>query len=273
VERPVEPKVNPQPSTPEQPSVAELSVDEQEKKLILKTVLSNEIKSLLTDAIKGSNLSQGTVQNSVSSEGSTPTAKPYAGTDPLYLRNSRLLSGTNPALSSQQQYDMQRFVTNYQTNKARYEAVAAKVDMPPELIAALHWRESSGNFNTYLHQGDPLGRPATHIPNNIPVFNDWESAAVHALEQKKGIQQRFGITRSSGQTDPAALASYAEYYNGKGYFNKNQPSPYVFSGTSTYRSGKYVADGKYDPNAVDKQLGVYSMVSSLWKLNQPPQTQ
>lgn len=32
-----------------------------------------------------------------------------------------------------------------------------RTGVPARPIAALHWRESSGNFNTYLHQGAPLG--------------------------------------------------------------------------------------------------------------------
>jgi lysozyme family protein len=264
-----------QPAQPQQPTQPEpdasLSIEEQERQLVFKTMLGSEIKNVLTEALKGANLTQGTVQNSVSTAGSVPTAaqSAYTGTDPLYLRNTRLLAGTNQALSQEQQFAMRKFVQNYQSNKARYEAVAEKTDMPPELIAALHWRESTGNFGTYLHQGDPLGKPARRIPNNIPVFHDWESAAIHAINLKKGIQQRFGITKATGQSDPAALSTYAEYYNGKGYFNKSRPSPYVFSGTSSYQSGKYVADGKYDPNAVDRQLGVYSMLSNLWSVNSP----
>jgi lysozyme family protein len=264
-----------QPAQTQQPTQPEpdasLSIEEQERQLVFKTMLGSEIKNVLTEALKGANLTQGTVQNSVSTAGSVPTAaqSAYTGTDPLYLRNARLLAGTNQALSQEQQFAMRKFVQNYQANKARYEAVAEKTDMPPELIAALHWRESTGNFGTYLHQGDPLGKPARNIPNNIPVFHDWESAAIHAINLKKGIQQRFGITKATGQSDPAALSTYAEYYNGKGYFNKSRPSPYVFSGTSSYQSGKYVADGKYDPNAVDRQLGVYSMLSNLWSVNSP----
>ena len=264
-----------QPAQPQQPTQPEpdasLSIEEQERQLVFKTMLGSEIKNVLTEALKGANLTQGTVQNSVSTAGSVPTAaqSAYTGTDPLYLRNARLLAGTNQSLSQEQQFAMRKFVQNYQANKARYEAVAEKTDMPPELIAALHWRESTGNFGTYLHQGDPLGKPARRIPNNIPVFHDWESAAIHAINLKKGIQQRFGITKATGQSDPAALSTYAEYYNGKGYFNKSRPSPYVFSGTSSYQSGKYVADGKYDPNAVDRQLGVYSMLSNLWSVNSP----
>jgi lysozyme family protein len=272
-----QPQPTQNPPTEEASTISDIQIQEQERQFVVKAMLSKE----LTEALKGLNLTQGTVQNSGSPSGSVPTApsetKPqksaYTGVDPLYLRNSRLLSNTNQRLTNNQAFEMKSFVSNYLQNKQRYEKVAQATDMPAELIAALHWRESSGNFGTYLHQGDPLGKPARHIPNNIPVFNDWESAAIHALSQKNQYKQRFGITRDTSDNDTAALLSYAEYYNGKGYYNRNQPSPYVFSGSSSYSAGKYVADGKYDPNAVDKQLGVYSMLNTLWGLRSSPASQ
>ncbi len=157
--------------------------------------------------------------------------------------------------------DLAKFYANYQANKARYERVAAKTGIPAELIAALHWRESSGSFSKYLHQGDPLGRPARHVPKNIPVFYKWEDAAIHALRMKRSIRDRLRITSST--TDPAALATFAEYYNGLGYFNKGRPSPYVFSGTDQYTSGKYIRDRVYASWVKDRQLGVMAMIQYI----------
>jgi lysozyme family protein len=161
-----------------------------------------------------------------------------------------------------QKADLGLFLKSWNANKARYEGVATDTGIPAALIAALHWRESTGNFGTYLHQGDPLGKPAVHVPKDIPLFHKWEDAAVHALKSKKTIQSIFSITQ--GTTDIVALASYAEYYNGLGYYFKKKPSPYVWSGTDQYSSGKYVADGTYSPTAKDKQLGVAMMIQSIW---------
>lgn len=164
-------------------------------------------------------------------------------------------------LSSTQAQDAAAFRRNFEQNRGRYEAVAQKTDLPAELIAALHWRESGGDFGTYLHQGDPLGRPAVHVPRNIPVFDRWEDSAVHALGQKAGYQQALGLNQHS--TDPGALAAYAELYNGLGYHFRNRPSPYVYAGTDRYGSGKYVADGVFDASAVDKQVGVMALLQAL----------
>ncbi len=59
------------------------------------------------------------------------------------------------------------------------------------------------------------------------------------------------------------MATYAEYYNGLGYYKRGRPSPYVFSGTDQYRRGKYVADGRYSRGARDRQLGVATMIQAI----------
>jgi lysozyme family protein len=186
-----------------------------------------------------------------------------AGKTPTQLRekHSGPAAAAQPRMTPAQTSDAAAFRRNFEQNRARYDAVAQKTNMPAELVAALHWRESSGNFNTYLHQGDPLGKPAVHVPRNIPVFHRWEDSAVHALGQKAGYQQALGLTRDS--TDKGSMAAYAELYNGLGYHYRGRPSPYVYSGTDKYSSGKYVRDGVYDPNTVDRQLGVLALMQSL----------
>jgi lysozyme family protein/peptidoglycan hydrolase-like protein with peptidoglycan-binding domain len=158
-------------------------------------------------------------------------------------------------------WSVKQFTAIWEKHQARYEAVASKTGIPAKLIAALHFRESSGNFNTYLHQGDPLGKPAVNWPSNIPVFHVWEDAAVHALNMKASIRKDLGLEADS--TDMAAMATFAEYYNGLGYHNKGKASPYVYSGTDQYDKGKYVRDRVYDPNVKDQQLGVLAMVKCL----------
>ncbi len=180
----------------------------------------------------------------------------------VYDRNAARAKDMKASPSAAQKGDLTLFLTRWKANKTRYEAVAAKVNLPAPLIAALHWRESTGNFGTYLHQGDPLGKAAVHWPTDIPIFHKWEEAAIHALKSKKTVQGMFSLTKDT--SDIVALASYAEYYNGLGYYFKKKPSPYVWSGTDQYSSGKYVADGKYDPKTKDKQLGVAFMIQSIW---------
>ncbi|MBM74936.1 MAG: hypothetical protein CMK59_06020 [Proteobacteria bacterium] len=173
------------------------------------------------------------------------------------------VSKLNIELSSFQMTEVRYFISNWEKNKNRYQAVASQTNMPAELIAAIHWRESSGNFNTYLHQGDPLGKPAVNWPNNIPVFHNWEKAAVHALSMKDNYQEDLGIT--SDTTDAALMGLYAEGYNGFGYRKTKDKvnTPYVYSGTNAYSQGKFVSDGHFSKKAVDQQVGVIPLLGSI----------
>jgi lysozyme family protein len=165
------------------------------------------------------------------------------------------------ALNASQMRNVQLFQVHWEQNKARYQQVSNQSNVPAKLIAALHWRESSGNFNTYLHQGDPLGKPAVNWPNNIPLFHKWEDAAIHALNMKRYNQQELSIEKDTN--DFSQIATYAEAYNGLGYSNHDRQSPYVYAGSSPYVSGKYVADGRYDSKHVDQQVGVVPLMGSI----------
>ncbi len=58
-----------------------------------------------------------------------------------------------------------------------------------------------------------------------------------------------------------------EKYNGLGYAARGIPSPYVWSGTDQYRSGKYVRDGVFDPSVVDRQLGCAGLLLAMMQLD------
>lgn len=189
------------------------------------------------------------------------TPNPNNRNDSLYNKHDSTLKQARLNLTSAQQTDLKRFRSSYTQNQHRYEEVSRKTGVPAQLIAALHWRESGGNFNTYLHQGDPLGKPAVHIPRNIPVFHKWEDAAVHALNMKQNTKNKYGLSSSS--RDLPAMLAFSEVYNGLGYHNKSRVSPYVYSGTNAYDNGKYVADGVFNSNYKDKQLGVLAMLMSI----------
>jgi len=53
---------------------------------------------------------------------------------------------------------------------------------------------------------------------------------------------------TSESEDVAAMMAFAERYNGLGYYNNGSISPYMYSGTDVYSSGKYTEDHGYDPD-------------------------
>jgi lysozyme family protein len=182
----------------------------------------------------------------------------------LYEKHQKELENAKAKkLSPSQQSDLNAFKKNYEANRGKYEAVGKQADMPPQLVAAIHWRESSGNFGKYLHQGDPLGKPAVHVPKDIPVFgkDEWDKAAVHALKMKSKCKEELGINEDT--QDRAKMATFAERYNGLGYHNKGVTSPYVYSGMDNYSAGKYVKDSVYSAGTVDQQLGVVTLANSI----------
>ena len=146
-------------------------------------------------------------------------------------------------------------------NKPRYEAVVLSIanGMPYWFVGIIHFMEGGGKFSTHLHNGDPLTARTKNVPADRPVKGQppfsWEESAIDALTYMKydkvtdwGIQNCLDLF---------------ERYNGMGYKKKGLPSPYLWSYTQFYTKGKYVKDGKYDPNAVSKQPGVAAIMKEL----------
>ncbi len=136
------------------------------------------------------------------------------------------------ALSAAQMADMAKFLKNWKSdNLQRYRAVANAAHVPIELVAALHWRESGGDFATYLHNGDPLGQPTVHVPVGL-YFSSWITAAIDAISREKAAFAQSGIDPDGNIT---SMCIFAEYYNGEGYCTRGVPDPYILAGTSPAR--------------------------------------
>lgn len=155
-------------------------------------------------------------------------------------------------------------VARIEAHKDRYQAVEAKTGVPWQLIAALHNMECSLRFDQHLHNGDSLAHRTVNDPPGRPASDGpwtWEESAFDALDFEK---QHNWKNLPDGWTLPLTLCK-AEAFNGWGYrkYHANVPSPYVWGGTSEYTSGKYVADGKWDENAVSRQIGVASTLKLL----------
>lgn len=145
--------------------------------------------------------------------------------------------------------------------KARYKTVETLTGVPWFFIACAHQRESSQDFSRSLAQGDPWNARSVHVPAGRGPFKSWEDAAVDALVACAPYAAK-NTDWSAGGT-----MTMLERYNGLGYANKGIPSPYVWSGTDQYVKGKYVADGKFDANTVDKQLGCAGLILALMQLD------
>jgi lysozyme family protein len=145
--------------------------------------------------------------------------------------------------------------------KKRYQAVEARTGVPWFVIAVIHERESSQNWGRSLAQGDPWDRVSVRVPAGRGPFKSWEDAAIDALVNC----HPFLAKRSDWSLAGVLIA--LEMYNGLGYASKGVPSPYLWAGTDQYKSGKYVADGKYDASHVDQQLGCVAMLFSMMAID------
>jgi lysozyme family protein len=145
--------------------------------------------------------------------------------------------------------------------KSRYQAVTAKAGVPWAAIAVIHERECSQDWTGSLAQGDPWNRVSVHVPAGRGPFDSWEDAAIDALRNCTPYAARNKDWSIGG------TLTVLEEYNGLGYASRGVSSPYVWSGTDQYRSGKYVRDGVYDPNAVDSQLGCAGLLMAMMALD------
>lgn len=153
---------------------------------------------------------------------------------------------------------------------SRLGAVAAATNIPVVVMAAIGERECGFDFTKNWGQGDSLARPSVHVPKNRPPLgappNDhfpvsWEYAAIDAFT---------ACDHLSLLSVPAWTMAYAcwkwEAYNGFGYRAHGIRSPYVVGGTNLQQSGKYVADGVFDPNEMDGQLGCLPIAMRMIEL-------
>lgn len=145
--------------------------------------------------------------------------------------------------------------------KQHYLTVAAKTRVPWWFIAVVHEREASQHWNTQLGQGDPLNEVSTHKPRGRGPFQTWEEGAEDAL-----VNCSPYAARNTDWSIGGALTMLEEY-NGLGYAGRGVPSPYIWSGTDQYKSGKYVRDGVYDPSVVDEQLGCAGLLKAMITLD------
>lgn len=136
-----------------------------------------------------------------------------------------------------------------------YEDLSALVGgtVPWHVLGALHMMEASCNLGRHLHNGDQLTARTTHVPVGRPKAGEppfsWLQSAEDAVRM-------HGLHLWADWSLSGTLWRI-EAYNGWGYrrYHPETKSPYLWGGSNQYTSGKYAADGKWDPAAVSRQIG------------------
>lgn len=162
--------------------------------------------------------------------------------------------------------DVDRIVESLETSKERYQAVGQPLGIPWGFVAVIHNMEASLSFKKHLHNGDPLTARTVQIPKGRPKIGTppftWEDSARDALTMKGlGSQTEWSV---------AGILYQLERYNGWGYrlYHQHVLSPYLWSFSNHYTSGKYVADGTWSDIAVSKQCGSAVLLRRMAEVGQ-----
>lgn len=163
---------------------------------------------------------------------------------------------------------VERHVDKILKEKSRYQAVGEPLEIPWFFIALVHTMESSRRFTKHLHNGDSLKKRTVQVPAGRPLTGEppftWEESATDALKLRK--LDRIGKAKWT----KSRLLFELEGYNGWGY-RKHHPhvnTPYLWSFSNHYISGKYVADGSFSDTAVSKQCGAAVLMRRLEQRNE-----
>jgi lysozyme family protein len=159
--------------------------------------------------------------------------------------------------------DMARRVLS---GRKRYAQIEFHTGVPWWLIGVIHAMESSCDFTSHLHNGDPLTARTVNKPAGRPVdggdgpFSFEDSATDALLLKRLDDVTLWNVPR---------VCYELERYNGFGYrmWHPEVPSPYLWSATTHYTRGKYVADGSWSATAVSGQPGAVALIRTLMTLD------
>ncbi len=157
-------------------------------------------------------------------------------------------------------HEFERDAAQLLAHKARYQYIEAKTGVPWHLIAILHMRESTADFDTYLGNGQSLHQRTTIVPKGRGPFTGpqaFENGAVDALRID-------GLTSVRDWRLEKELY-YCEIFNGGGYDARGLPSPYVWGGSSVQRPGKYTSDHGWNARVWDAQPGCAPILATMAK--------
>ena len=165
--------------------------------------------------------------------------------------------------------------------KARYQGVTDRMAEMVEagrnihatpwwFIAIVSEREYGGppHWDKQLGQGDPLHATSHNEPKGRGPFFDhpgdvtpghdaWTRCALDALIDCPPHASNWFDWSIGG------VMTLFEEYNGLGYAARGIASPYVWSGTDQYDSGKFVRDHVFDPRRVDVQEGCAPLLNVM----------
>lgn len=140
--------------------------------------------------------------------------------------------------------------------------------MPWQFVGVIHLMEASCSFTCHLHNGDSLNKRTVHEPKGRPLLPPlagagkpyaWHESARDALHMQGFDKLHLW--------DITHILSRLEAYNGIGYRRHGIYTPYLWASSNHYLQGKYTSDGKFDIQAVSKQVGAAPILKTLMDIN------
>ena len=182
-----------------------------------------------------------------------------------------------------------------QRHSDEWAEVEGKTGVPRLWGLASFERESGSDYSRSPAQGDRWDKVSVDVPRGLGPYRCWGDACVAAYRIDRldevagsagtgtvGVSPAIGVpigtalrsgTAAAGET-PAlpgwtwARACYeGELFNGFGPRAHGRQTGYLWSWTNIYTGGKYVADGKWDPDVIDAQCGMVPMMAALLRLD------
>lgn len=193
-----------------------------------------------------------------------PAPAPRPEPPPPPAPSSYAYMWANMRVLPQHQATVDRDARTILAKKSTYQGIEAQNGVPWYVIGLLDMMESGGGADSHLHNGDPLRGRTIHVPAGRPPPPEeppftFEQSALDALAYE-------GFDRIKDWSI-SGIAGALERYNGMGYHARGVPSPYLWSFSNQYTSGKYVADHVYDPSAVSQQAGAMPILQTLATLD------
>lgn len=164
----------------------------------------------------------------------------------------------------ERQAEVNRIAERIVAGRPRYASVEKALGVPWHVVGVIHSMEAGLRLDTHLHNGDPLTRRTVQVPVGRPLAGQppftWEESAIDALRLTK-------FDRWDDWSVPGTLFMW-ERYNGWGYRSRHPEvkSPYLWSFTTVYSRGKYIADGTWSATAVSGQAGAAALLRRLAEL-------
>lgn len=151
---------------------------------------------------------------------------------------------------------------------SRYQTVSRLTGVPAGVIADIHFKECSLDFNRCLHNGDRVignGKKTWQVPAGRGPFSTWEEAAIDALEMKKSVMptgKNWAKYYTSQEWTTVSILKFHQIYNGLGHQNKGlEYTPYDWAYTNHHdETGNYYTDGKYSSSQKISSPGTMALM-------------